>query len=111
MIDLCSPNGELLQTILHRKVEESDILSVSVLKYWADNDEEKLADNFHTLISKTTSKKRNRGATSMKSKEKEKNALTIDQILSHLEHYRHTVTNASCKFIELIMNYINLFKF
>ncbi|CAD5118453.1 DgyrCDS7160 [Dimorphilus gyrociliatus] len=90
-----SPNGQLLQAILHRKVEESDILSVSVLKYWADKEEEKLADNFYSLLTKASSKKRNRGGTSVKSKDKDKSTLSIDQILSHLEHYRHTVTDSS----------------
>ena len=58
-----SPSWELLRPVLSRDCKKSDFFTVSILKYWAQNDEDQLAQLINTQLTKInggTPKKRPR---------------------------------------------------
>lgn len=88
------PSTELLRSVLSRDCKKQDLFAVSVLKYWAQEYEDRLAEIIYNQLTKvsTTPKKRQRVSHSAK---KDKDNPSVDQILSHLDHMRQVCKNAS----------------
>jgi len=91
-----SPSWELLRPVLSRECKKSDYFTVSILKYWAQEHEDQLAQLINNQLTKLnggTPKKRQRtggggGGT-------KKDHPSVDQILSHLDHMRQVCRNIS----------------
>ncbi|XP_023931443.1 integrator complex subunit 3 [Lingula anatina] len=92
------PSAELLRPIFCRECKKHDYFSVSILKYWAQEYEDKLADLVLAQISKsnpsTPNRKRQRSTSTSISANKKENP-TIEQTLSHLDHMRQVCRNIS----------------
>ncbi|XP_052276619.1 integrator complex subunit 3-like isoform X2 [Dreissena polymorpha] len=93
------PSSDLLRPILCRECKKNDFFTVSILNYWAQEFEDKLAELIYTQFAKvnsgggTPSKKRHRPGSNSK-----KDVPTADQILAHLDHMRQICRNiSSCK--------------
>lgn len=88
------PTTELLRPILCRECKKNDFFTVSILNYWAQEFEDKLAELIYAQFSKanggTPSKKRHRPGANAK-----KDVPSADQILSHLDHMRQICRNIS----------------
>lgn len=87
------PSSDLIRPILCRDYKKTDFFAVSILKYWAQEYEDKLAEIILAQVSKMngTPKKRQRvGNASSK-----KDGISIEQILSHLDHMRQVCKNIS----------------
>ncbi|GFO40922.1 integrator complex subunit 3 [Plakobranchus ocellatus] len=86
-----SPSWELLRPVLSRECKKADFFTVSVLKYWAQEHEDRLAELINLQLTKLngTPKKRQR-ASGIK-----KDHPTVDQILAHLDHMRQVCRNIS----------------
>lgn len=83
----------MIRPILCRDYKKTDFFAVSILKYWAQEYEDKLAEIILAQVSKMngTPKKRQRvGNASSK-----KDGISIEQILSHLDHMRQVCKNIS----------------
>ncbi|XP_022252177.1 integrator complex subunit 3-like isoform X1 [Limulus polyphemus] len=78
------PSAELLRHIMSRQVRPNDHFVVSVLKFWSQEHEEKLAELVSSQLSKATStpnkRKRNQANKSQ--------APSVDQTLAHLDQLR-----------------------
>ncbi|XP_005091080.1 integrator complex subunit 3 isoform X2 [Aplysia californica] len=87
-----SPNWDLLRPVLSRECKKSDFFTVSILKYWAQEHEDRLAEliNFQLTKLNGTPKKRQRTGGGIK-----KDHPTVDQILAHLDHMRQVCRNIS----------------
>ncbi|KAL5004662.1 hypothetical protein ScPMuIL_018118 [Solemya velum] len=88
------PTTDTLKPILCRDHRKADFFTISILKFWAQEYEDKLAELIHTQIAKFngTPKKRQRsGSTTSKSKDNP----TVDQILAHLDYMRQICRNIS----------------
>ncbi|KAK3595164.1 hypothetical protein CHS0354_002764 [Potamilus streckersoni] len=88
-----SPTSDMLRPILCRECKHVDLFTVSILKYWAQEYEDKLADLVQAQLTKSsgsgnTPKKRQK--TNSK-----KDYPSIDQILGHLDHMRQVCRNIS----------------
>lgn len=97
------PSAELLRPLLCRECKKNDLFTVSLLKYWAQEYEDRLADLLHTQLTKsngTPNKKRHRNQTIATSKIKDQP--TTEQILAHLDHMRLTCRNISFLTNEMI---------
>ncbi|XP_042903927.1 integrator complex subunit 3 isoform X2 [Parasteatoda tepidariorum] len=77
------PSAELLKHIMCREVKSNDKFVVSVLKYWTQEHEEKLAELISSQISKSGSALKRKRAPSSKSV-----SPTVDQTLAHLDQLR-----------------------
>ncbi|XP_052795999.1 integrator complex subunit 3-like [Mya arenaria] len=88
------PSSDLLRPILCRECKKNDFFTVSILNYWAQEFEDKLADLIYTQFSKvnggTPNKKRLRPGSTAK-----KDSPSTDQILAHLDHMRQICRNIS----------------
>lgn len=78
------PSEDLLRHIMCRDVKPTDQFVVSILKYWCQENEDKLADMISTQLGRSCSltNKRKRQATP-----KTQNP-TLEQTLAHLDHLR-----------------------
>ncbi|WAR00983.1 INT3-like protein [Mya arenaria] len=88
------PSSDLLRPILCRECKKNDFFTVSILNYWAQEFEDKLADLIYSQFSKvnggTPNKKRLRPGSTAK-----KDSPSTDQILAHLDHMRQICRNIS----------------
>lgn len=84
-----SPSADLLRPMLCRKCKKSDYFVVSVLKYWAQEYEDRLADLIKTELTRVN------GMTKRRTKESKKDQPTVDQVLAHLDHMRQVCRNIS----------------
>ncbi|XP_052100494.1 integrator complex subunit 3-like isoform X1 [Mytilus californianus] len=86
------PSPDLLRIIMCRDCKKTDYFVVSILKYWAQEFEDKLAEHINQQVSKFngTPKKRQRSGSSSK-----KDSPSIEQILLHLDHVRQVCKNIS----------------
>ncbi|XP_071116601.1 integrator complex subunit 3-like [Haliotis cracherodii] len=87
-----SPAVDLLRPILVRECKKNDFFTVSILKYWAQEHEDRLAELINQQLTKFngTPKKRQRTGSAMK-----KDNPSVDQVLSHLDHMRQVCRNIS----------------
>ncbi|KAI8777522.1 integrator complex subunit 3-like isoform X1 [Biomphalaria glabrata] len=86
-----SPSWEILRPVLSRECKKTDYFTVSILKYWAQEHEDVLAELIHKQLTKLngTPKKRQRAGGT------KKDHPTVDQILAHLDHMRQVCRNIS----------------
>ncbi|GFS03973.1 integrator complex subunit 3 [Elysia marginata] len=86
-----SPSWELLRPVLSRECKKADYFTVSVLKYWAQEHEDRLAELINLQLTKLngTPKKRQRAGGT------KKDYPSVDQILAHLDHMRQVCRNIS----------------
>ncbi|XP_025077829.1 integrator complex subunit 3-like [Pomacea canaliculata] len=87
-----SPTPELLRPVLCRECKKSDYFVVSVLKYWAQEHEERLAELINSQLTRVN------GATHQKKRQKpgtKKDQPSVDQVLAHLDHMRQVCRNIS----------------
>ncbi|CAG5134392.1 unnamed protein product, partial [Candidula unifasciata] len=86
-----SPSWDLLRPVLSRECKRTDYFTVSVLKYWAQEHEDRLAELINLQLTKLngTPKKRQRAGGT------KKDHPTVDQILAHLDHMRQVCRNIS----------------
>lgn len=86
------PSSDLLRVIMCRDCKKTDYFVVSILKYWAQEFEDKLAEQINQQVVKFngTPKKRQRTGSSSK-----KDMPSIEQILLHLDHVRQVCKNIS----------------
>ncbi|XP_041361023.1 integrator complex subunit 3-like [Gigantopelta aegis] len=87
-----SPAADLVRPILVRECKKSDYFAVSILKYWAQEHEDRLAELIFQQLTKLnggTPKKRQRTGSSKKENP------SVDQVLAHLDHMRQTCRNIS----------------
>ncbi|KAJ8304786.1 hypothetical protein KUTeg_018369 [Tegillarca granosa] len=86
------PSSDLLRPLLCRDCKKNDLFTVSILKYWAQEYEDKLAELILSQVSKFngTPKKRQRTGSTLK-----KESPSIEQILAHLDHMRQICRNIS----------------
>ncbi|OPL33146.1 integrator 3 complex subunit, partial [Mytilus galloprovincialis] len=84
------PSSDLLRIIMCRDCKKTDYFVVSILKYWAQEFEDKLAEHINQQVSKFngTPKKRQRSGSSSK-----KDSPSIEQVLLHLDHVRQVFLN------------------
>lgn len=89
-----SPTLDLLRPILCRECKKNDLFTVSILNYWAQEFEDKLAEliyfHFSNVNGGTPNKKRHKPGSNAKT-----DVPTIDQILAHLDHMRQICRNIS----------------
>ncbi|XP_064619103.1 integrator complex subunit 3-like [Lineus longissimus] len=89
------PTAELVRCILCRESKKLDFFAVSILKYWAQEYEDRLADLILSQVQKnTTTSNRKRQRTQSIPNNKKENP-SVEQILSHLDHMRQTCRNIS----------------
>ncbi|CAH1797938.1 unnamed protein product, partial [Owenia fusiformis] len=87
-----APTLELLRPLFCRACKKGDRFTISVLKYWAQENGDRLADQILNLISKCTNSTPNRKRHKQSSK---KDGPSTEQILNHLEHMRQVCQNIS----------------
>ncbi|KAK7115612.1 hypothetical protein V1264_001450 [Littorina saxatilis] len=90
-----SPSAELLRPMLCRECKKMDYFVVSVLKYWAQEYEDRLAELIKeqlTRLGGTTHANKNKRS---KSKESKKDQPSMEQVLAHLDHMRQVCRNIS----------------
>ncbi|KAL8567155.1 hypothetical protein ACOMHN_033057 [Nucella lapillus] len=85
-----SPSADLLRPMLCRNCKKTDYFVVSVLKYWAQEYEDRLADLIKTELTRV-----NGMTTKRRTKESKKDQPTVDQVLAHLDHMRQVCRNIS----------------
>lgn len=85
------PTAELLKHIMCREVKQQDFFVVSVLKYWSQEHEEKLAELVATQLTKfnTTPNKRKRQPSHKPS------GPSVEQTLAHLDQLRQNCKQTS----------------
>lgn len=86
------PTADLLRPLMCREYKKQDMFTVSVLKFWAQEYEDRLAELIYNQLAKAnnTPKKRQRNNSA-----KRDNSPTPDQVLSHLDHMRMVCRNVS----------------
>ncbi|CAI9735301.1 Hypothetical predicted protein [Octopus vulgaris] len=86
------PTAELLRPLMCREYKKQDLFTVSVMKNWAHEYEDRLAELLYNLLAKSNStpKKRQRNNSA-----KRDNMPTPDQVLAHLDHMRVVCRNVS----------------
>ncbi|XP_076443477.1 integrator complex subunit 3-like [Babylonia areolata] len=84
-----SPSAELLRPMLCRNCKKSDYFVVSVLKYWAQEYEDRLADLIKEQLTRVN------GTTKRRTKDTKKDQPSVDQVLAHLDHMRQVCRNIS----------------
>ncbi|XP_059154214.1 integrator complex subunit 3-like isoform X2 [Physella acuta] len=86
-----SPSWDILRPVLSRECKKTDFFTVSILKYWAQEHEDRLAELINHQLTKLngTPKKRQRTGST------KKDHPTVDQILAHLDHMRQVCRNIS----------------
>ncbi|KAK3097008.1 hypothetical protein FSP39_005554 [Pinctada imbricata] len=85
------PSPDLIRPVLCRECKRTDYFAVSILKYWAQEYEDKLAELILSQVTKLngTPKKRQRTSSS------KKDNVSVEQILGHLDHMRQVCKNIS----------------
>ncbi|KAI0237347.1 Integrator complex subunit 3 [Lamellibrachia satsuma] len=99
------PTEELLRPILRRECKKNDFFTVSILKFWAQEYEDKLAELLHSQLTRcgpSPNKKRQKHPSQLTNKAKDKDQSMIEPILSHLEHMRQSCRNVSFLMHELV---------
>ncbi|KAH9500797.1 Integrator complex subunit 3 [Bulinus truncatus] len=86
-----SPSWDILRPVLSRECKKADYFTVSILKYWAQEHEDRLAELINLQLTKLngTPKKRQRAGGT------KKDHPSVDQILAHLDHMRQVCRNIS----------------
>ncbi|XP_074650376.1 integrator complex subunit 3-like [Tubulanus polymorphus] len=97
-----SPNTEILRCILCRECKKNDFFAVSILKYWAEECEEKLAELLLSQLTKNVPNTPNRKRQRQQNPSGKKENPNIEQILAHLDHIRQTCRNISFLTHELV---------
>ncbi|XP_050400889.1 integrator complex subunit 3 [Patella vulgata] len=88
-----NPSADLLRPILCRECKKGDLFATSILKYWAQEHEDRLAEVIYQQLSKLNNSPKKRQRTGNAAKQKD--SPNLDQILAHLDHFRQVCRNIS----------------
>ncbi|XP_069137872.1 integrator complex subunit 3-like [Argopecten irradians] len=94
LLKMEGPSADLLRPVLCRDCKKHDFFTVSILKYWAQEFEDKLADLILSQVNKLSSTPKKRQRTGSTASSKKENA-SVEQVLSHLDHMRQVCRNIS----------------
>lgn len=93
------PTAELLKHVMCREVKQNDHFVVSVLKYWTQEHEEKLAELIGALLSKSGTPNKRKRQQANKSQ-----GPTVEQTLSHLDQLRQNCKQNSFFTLEAVQS-------
>ena len=84
-VSFCRPTGILLRTLLLREFRMEDPTVVTILQYWVQRYEDKMANLINEVVNNKPQPSPNKRKRNQSTKA---SAVPLDQVLSHLNHLR-----------------------